>query len=81
MPVRKGDPPRIALEMKLNARVICLSAEACTGGEKRYEWAGKPYSLDEWRAGGGDMLAVEFERGYATLAQYIQETLLSPIKR
>lgn len=80
MPVRKGDPPRLALEMKLRARVICLSPEACVGGEKRFEWTGKPHALGEWQAGGGDMLAAEFESGYSTLAAYIQETLLSPIR-
>lgn len=80
MPVRKGDPPRLALEMKLRARVICLSPEACIGGDKHLEWTGKPHALQEWQAGGGDMLAAEFESGYASLAAYIQETLLSPIK-
>lgn len=77
MAARKGDPPRIALEMKLRARVVCLGEDGVSG-EKRLEWAGKPHGLEDWQAGGAELLAREFEQGYEDLAQYVWEILVAP---
>jgi hypothetical protein len=79
MAARKGDPPRIALEMKLHARVVTLG-DAGVGGEVQLEWSGKPHPLGEWQAGGADLLAAEFEAGYDTLVQYTWETLVAPCR-
>ena len=79
MAARKGDPPRIALEMKLRARVVSLG-EAGVSGDKRLEWAGKPHELDDWQAGGAELLAGEFERGYENLAQYVWEIVVAPAR-
>ncbi len=76
MAARKGDPPRIALEMRLHARVVSLGDDGISG-ESRLEWAGKPRTLADWQAGGGDLLAAEFERGYETLVQYTWEDLFT----
>ncbi|MEW5770141.1 MAG: hypothetical protein AB1831_07210 [Pseudomonadota bacterium] len=77
MAARKGDPPRIALEMKLRARVVPLG-EGGIAGEQQLAWSGKPHPLGAWRTGGADMLAAEFEQGYDTLAQYVWETVVAP---
>lgn len=79
MAARKGDPPRIALEMKLHARVVPLG-DAGIGGEVQLAWSGKPHPLGEWQSGGADMLAAEFEVGYDTLVQYVWEALVAPCR-
>lgn len=79
MAARKGDPPRIALEMKLRAHVVPLG-DTGVGGEVQLEWSGKPHPLGEWQAGGADLLAAQFEEGYDTLVQYAWETLVAPCR-
>lgn len=75
MAARKGDPPRIALEMHVRARVVCLAAP-CVSGERDAEWAGKPRSIKAWQAGGAALLEAEFEQAYETLSQYVREWFL-----
>lgn len=77
MAVRKGDPPRVALEMKLRARVVCL-ATSCVSGEQYLIWSGKPRPIAVWQSGGAELMESEFEEGYETLAQYVWERLLDP---
>jgi hypothetical protein len=72
MSARKGDPPRIALEMQVSARVVNLKGGSVSG-IKQLKWAGRPRNLQEWATGGSDLLAANFEEGYETLAQYIWE--------
>jgi hypothetical protein len=77
MAARKGDPPRVALEMKLRARVVTLGEDGVSG-EKHLEWAGKPHDLAAWQTGGAALLAGEFEQGYENLSRYVWEILVAP---
>jgi hypothetical protein len=75
MAARKGEPARIALEMNLHLRWMTL-AEPRVSVDKHFQWAGKPITIDEWQAGGADLLAREFERAYENLSDYATENLV-----
>ena len=63
----KHAPPRVALEMRLRARVVCLNAD-CVDGELQLAWNGPPRPVAQWTAGRAELLAQEFALGYQNLA-------------
>lgn len=75
MAARKGEPARIALEMPLRVGWVPLAGGGASG-EKHFQWAGKPRTLNEWQAGGAAMLAREFEMAYESLSDYAAEYLV-----
>lgn len=77
MAAHKGDPPRVALEMRLRIKLLYPQGEDGQG-TKTLDWAGRPRTLSEWRAGGPALLSQDFTRGYDDLAQYSLEMLFAP---
>jgi hypothetical protein len=68
----KGDPPRLALEMKLRSRVVALSGSSVSG--TRYiEYKSRPRIVEKWTANHGQLMETEFNTGYSTLSQYVCE--------
>lgn len=67
----KGEPQRIALEVKLRTRVFCN--EGCTPGERIVQYASRPRVLADWLASGSQLLREEIVLGFQTLTQYVVE--------
>jgi hypothetical protein len=74
MAARKGDPPRLALEFQMHARVVDWSGKG-VAGVKALEWAARPRPYDKWASASAELLAADFDEGYETLAQYVWEML------
>lgn len=74
MEVRKGEPARVALVMKLSARTVCF-VNMCVAGIKAFDWNGRPRAVSIWAERGANFLGTDFDGGYDTLAQYVWEIL------
>lgn len=78
MAAKKGDPPRVALEMKLRIRIVTLN-DTGVSGERVFDYASRPHPLSAWSASGGQLLAEEFELANESLAQYVAEIYFLPL--
>jgi hypothetical protein len=68
----KGDPPRLALEMKLRSRVVALSGSSISG-IRDFDYKSRPHVVEKWSANQGRLMEEEFNNGYNKLSQYICE--------
>lgn len=68
----KGDPPRLALEMKLRSRVVALSGSSISG-IRDIEYKSRPRNVEKWSANRGQLMETEINIGYSKLSQYIGE--------
>jgi len=72
MAARRGNPPRLALEFQMHARVVDWKGKGAAG-IRTMGWAARPRPFPEWTSASAELLAVDFEEGYDTLAQYVWE--------
>lgn len=72
---KKGKPPRVALEMKLRARVI-QTASMSVVGARDFEWKSRPQLLSDWTANEGKLLQQDFDEAYNGLANELVAIML-----
>jgi hypothetical protein len=78
MVATKGDPPRIALEMKLRTRIVSDKGNGVSA-EPILVFKSRPHPIPDWAADNGKLLAEQFNQGYETLAQYTVEVYFPPV--
>lgn len=69
---KKGDPPRLAMELALRVRVL----DASGAGERLFEYKSRPEPVARWAENGGALIRSELEAGYRELAEDVAAQLM-----